>query len=458
MNRRDWLRGAALAGLSGLPFLRALHARAAGEMLAPKRLVLLIRANGNATDDGDFKPRGSGALTIDPGSALSPLLSLQNKVSVVSGMTLDNFTGTSGFGSHLAWPYVLTCREGASASDGGWDGGGAPYGYSSGGVSLDQHVAAALGQDTPLKSLVIRESPNNEINFFVSYAGAPVGGLPNSSPTLETPAAVWQEVFGGRPPTMGAAESAASVRRRLVHPRVERAVREYASRLGAEEKRELDAHLTAVQEAAGQAGGPARQCAPVAEPQTEGQSPAARFDSYASLMVEAMRCDITRVICFLWPAEPSAGYGWNIPSDTSQTAQPDQGGVDEHGGVGHMDEGGRSARTKTVDRWYVERFASLLEKMDAVKEGDGSMLDNSLVVLGNRDADHRNHSYDDLSWVVAGGAGGAFRGGQAIRWVSGAAGQTDRHSHLLVTLCAALGVDAAGFAREGDRAISELLT
>ncbi len=457
MHRRDLLRGAALAGMAGLPFLRAVHARAAGELPAPKRLVVLIRANGNATEDGDFKPRTSGALMIDPASALSPLSSLQSKVSVVSGMTLNNFTGSSAFGTHLAWPYVLTCRQGVAVSDGGWDGGGAPYGYSASGMSLDQHVAATLGTDTPVKSLVIRASPSKDINFFVSYAGAPVGGLPNTSPTLDNPAAVWNAVFKGQAPAVGTTESPASVRRRQVHPRVEGLLRAYGSRLSGDEKRELDAHLTAMQEAAAQMGGPSRQCGTVTQPLDE-QTPAAQFEAYSTLMVEAMRCDITRVISFAWPAEPGAGYGWNIPSDTSKTAEPDQSAADEHGAVGHMDGDDRSSRIKTVDRWYVERFASLLAKMDAVKEGDGSMLDNSLVVFGNRDSNHRDHSYEDLCWLIAGGAGGAFKGGRSIRWVSGAPGRTERHSHLLVTLCAALGVDPTGFARDGDQSLSELLT
>ncbi len=458
MHRRTLLRGAAVLGMGGLSFLKSMRARAAGAGSAPKRLVVLVRTHGNAQNEGDFIPVGSGALNISAASALSPLLPFQKKVSVVSGMKFDNFTGTSGFGTHLAFPYVLTCREGVKVSDGGWDGGGAPYGYSAGGASLDQHVAAKLGAGTPVPSLAIRESPDSNINAFFSYAGAPVGGLPNSTPTADSPLAVWERLFKGQQPTAGMTEAPADVRRRLIHPRVERLLSEYGARLTGAEKGELEQHLAVVQKAKVAATALSSTCNAIAKPSTDSLAPAQRFDVYSSLMVEALRCDATRVISFAWGGQPGEGYGWKIPQDTAQTAQPDAAGGEEHGTVGHMDENNRSARTKTVDRWYVERYASLLAKMDAIPEGDGTLLDNSLVVFANRDSDHPNHSYDDLSWIVAGGAGGAFRGGQALRWVSGSPKKLERHSHLLVTLCQALGVDPTGFARDGDHVLNELLT
>jgi hypothetical protein len=86
-----------------------------------------------------------------------------------------------------------------------------------------------------------------------------------------------------------------------------------------------------------------------------------------------------------------------------------------------------------INRWYAERFAELLKGLDAVKEGDGTLLDNTVVVWGN-EAVTGNHDATSAVFVVAGGGGGKLRSGRVVDV------QGYDWSQLLITLCHVMGV------------------
>jgi hypothetical protein len=91
--------------------------------------------------------------------------------------------------------------------------------------------------------------------------------------------------------------------------------------------------------------------------------------------------------------------------------------------------------------WYAEQLAYLLGKLDAVPEGDGTMLDNTLVVLGSELSKGNSHSHMDAPFILAGGAG-AFAMNRNLDY---ATGQDVSHNNLLVAILNAMGVQATTF-------------
>ena len=74
------------------------------------------------------------------------------------------------------------------------------------------------------------------------------------------------------------------------------------------------------------------------------------------------------------------------------------------------------AKVREIDRWYVQRLAAFLEKMEATQDVDGqSLLHNSMIMYGSGNADGNRHSHDNLPIVMAGAGGGAFKTGRYVK-------------------------------------------
>jgi hypothetical protein len=106
--------------------------------------------------------------------------------------------------------------------------------------------------------------------------------------------------------------------------------------------------------------------------------------------------------------------------------------------------------------WYAEKFAQLLDRLDAIEEGDGTLLDNCLVVWGSELGIGNTHSFKSTPFVVAGGASGAIETGRYLEFDEGA-----DHNRLLVSMCRAMGlddVDTFGDTDGGSGGLSGLLS
>ena len=90
--------------------------------------------------------------------------------------------------------------------------------------------------------------------------------------------------------------------------------------------------------------------------------------------------------------------------------------------------------------WYMEQFAYLLEQLDARQEGEGSMLDNSVVLLCSEISDGNTHSFDNMPFLLAGGAGGAYETGRLLAF------NRASHARLHLKIAQSLGSDITSFA------------
>ncbi len=451
MKRRTLIRTMTLSGL-GLPFLRSIARRAHADDSAPKRLIVLCRTNGNSQEMGHYKLPASDSLTIPQDSALAPLGDLAPKVNVISGLTYQHFE-SAVFGCHLAYPYVLTAAPPGRVRDGGWDGSGQPpYGFSAGGPSLDRFLGASLRSTIPVESIAMRQTGSKGVNRYISYEGGPVGNAPNPAATVDSPEELWARLFGDFDPAGDGAIRRA--RASVIHTHVHSLLDRYRSRMAGWEKEQVEAHLQTVETVRARLNGPApgAGCQMPAEPAAD-LNPIETFDVVSDLIVEALRCDITRVVTFLWDGGPGR---WFIPDNFRGAARIGRSSdnasnlKEEHSDIGHGGGSDRERRRRCVDQWYVERYASLLRKLDAVREGDRSLLDNSVVVLANRDGNHNPHSVANLTWLTAGSAGGQLTTGQSVLWPSGQADTTLSHGRLLASFCRAMGGNASEFAPGDD--------
>lgn len=236
------------------------------------------------------------------------------------------------------------------------------------------------------------------------------------------------------------------------------------SKLGSVEKTKLDLHLDALFEVEQRIKGLGQ-----AEPVVSCESPAidtaqigdlnapesfpAILDAQLDLMVLAMACGLTRV----GTIQASTHTSELIMSRFAGTAMYDPGfdmrsHQASHYGPAHDPNHREYADYLMQRQWWVEQFAGLLQRLADIPEGDGTMLDHSLVVLCTEVCDGNTHLHDNMPFVLAGRAGGCLSTGRLVD-----VGYR-RHGDLWVSVANAMGDGLAQFGDASGGAIPGLLS
>jgi hypothetical protein len=157
------------------------------------------------------------------------------------------------------------------------------------------------------------------------------------------------------------------------------------------------------------------------------------------LLVMALRCDLTRVATLQWSASTNNKPYPYLMYDAGDGPKPIAG--DEHV-MGHQPDTDLHAwgALRVIRRWYMEQFAHLLGALEATPEGDGTMLDNTVVLLGSELARGNTHSHTDAPFLLAGSAGCYFKTNQHLTFDG-----RNPHNNLLVSLANSMGVDTNTF-------------
>jgi hypothetical protein len=143
----------------------------------------------------------------------------------------------------------------------------------------------------------------------------------------------------------------------------------------------------------------------------------------------ALACDLTRVASLQWSsAQSGITHTWAAASAGHHTLS--------HEGTSDTDA---KNQLIGIDNWYAKQLAYLADKLDSLPEGEGSVLDNTVVLWTSEVAVGNTHSFLSLPLVLVGSAGGALRTGQHFD----AGGRS--HNDLLVTLMNAVGATATSF-------------
>lgn len=416
ISRRTLLRGLGGASLS-VPLLSALAERStlAQDSGRPLRFFLMFTGNGQLPSH--WLPPSGGETDFTLGPVLEPLAPLREKLLLVHG--LNGVKGHSG---------------GMSETTTGWpstNGDAIP----TNGPSIDQLFAARWSQATPLPSMELGVRPANDLHdqTFYSASGLPV-------PALGSPLGVFQRLFDvtNLDPAVADAQRARQAR---VLDHVAGDIRSIRDRIGPAARALLDEHLTLVE---GQEEALRRPYMPIdcAFPVAPGSN-LGLVDTWRAQhdnVVAAFRCDITRV------ASLRAG-GWG---------GIEEGAYDEIGiSAGHHSaaHSGPSDALLGINRFHAEQLGYLLEQLDAVPEGDGTLLDHTVVVwvneLGLGDFNH--HSRSNQHVLLAGGARAGLRNGAYFDL-----GGVD-YQHFLFSLTQLLGAtDLDRFGHHGTDRIDAL--
>jgi hypothetical protein len=412
ITRRTALKG--LGTAIALPWLESLSfaAPAAAASAPPRRLAFVYVPNGvNMTA---WTPAAEGKLGELP-ETLKPLEGVKEYVNVFGGLACDKARANGdGPGDHArAMASFLTGRQARKTH-------GADIRV---GISADQHVANAIGDNTRFPSLELGiERGGNTGNCDSGYSCAYSHNLSwrgEATPNAKEvePKAVFDRLFGGNDPKeLAEARAKRELYNRSVLDFVNEDAKGLTKTLGTADQRKLDEYLSSVREVE-QRIEKARKAisGPVAKPNMS--VPETQGDMYwrqhypdhlklmCDLLVLAFQTDLTRVATF-----PFANEGSNRPYKMIEVAEG------HHDLSHHGNDAKKLEKIKKINTFHMEHFAYLLTRMKAVKEANGTtLLDNAMVLYGSGNGDGNRHNHDDLPILLVGRGGGTIETGRHIR-------------------------------------------
>ena len=413
MNRRHFLRGlgacVALPAFGSLLPGRLLAASAAAQLAttatgAPLRTAFVFFPNGAIPSR--WWPQG-GESDFQFGPTLAPLEPLRRSVQVLGGLDHANAVGNAdGAGDHARGNgvFLTGVRLNKSATD------------VRAGISIDQVIAKKVGHLTRFPSLELTCDANRQASgcdsgyscayqYNISWQSATTPLTPENNPRL-----VFERLFGSGAHGERAANAQSRIMaRRSVLDFVMDDARRMQGRLGTNDREKLDQYLTGIRDVEVRIQ-KAEQFGPNVDPDQPTpagvpQSHADYVDLMYDMMLIAFKTDSTRVATFILGHDgDNRSFG--------------QIGIPEghHDLSHHQNNEERIDKIAQIDRWYVERFAAFLRRLDATEDIDGkSLLHNSRIIYGSGNADANRHSHDNLPVILAGGGGGQLSTGRYVQ-------------------------------------------
>ena len=401
LSRRTMLKGFG-AALS-LPFLDAMTPAFAGpQASAPVRLAWFYVPNG--IDMRHWTPPVDGALGTLP-ELLSPLDPLKNDVLVLSNLTANwgrpLLVGAGDHGRALA-AYMTGVQVYRTA--------GADLKLT---VSADQLAAQAIGSQTRLPSLEVgleeaRQAGNCDNGYSCAYTyNASWKTESQPLPPISDPRNLFERLFGSDIIESPAAHSRRLAMRRSILDQVSENTNRLESTLGGADRRKLDEYLTSVREIEKQVERSEKEGV-VIDPGIEKPFGIPNeFPDYFRLMTDMMlvafKTDITRVSTML------------IGREGSTRAYPEIGVPDGHHPLTHhMGNMQMLDKVRQINALHLKLFAEFLTKLKNTPEGDGNLLDNSLIVYGSGLSDGNVHTHDQLPTLLCGRGAGFVSPGRHI--------------------------------------------
>jgi hypothetical protein len=417
-HRRSFLKSLGIAGILG-PFIPLLNA-SAQEATFPRRLILYFTPHGTIHDA--WKPTVSGS-TFTLGPILAPLERHKSKIVILDGIRIK--TDSPIFPHTKGPPLLWTASE--LAEDTTFSRGGLNYGWNTA-PSVDQVIAAVIGGQTPYRSLElgVRVGSNFPANRLI-YTGPKQPLAPATDPY-----AVFTRLFANRNTANTSQQEQLRADRASVLDAVKSELNDVRLRTSAAERFKVDAHLGAIRdiELALTAGAPATTSCrspvlPAKVDPNDAANVSSTMDRHSDIVASAFACDLTRIASFQMRL-----------GETDTDTYSFLGNSGEHHLTSHNPDSDADARAQLIKiyTFYAQKFAYLLDKLDSIVEGNGTVLDNTLVVWGSEIGKGNNHSFENIPFVLAGGAGGRVKPGRVMRLAN-----VD-HSRLLVSLCNVMGL------------------
>jgi hypothetical protein len=427
ISRRTVLRGAGCA--MALPWLESLDAFADTSTPGafPKRFGVVFLGCG--VNEDHWSAEGTGA-AMKLSKTLEPLESLKQKINVIDGLYVQALTGQ---GIHPAQTGSLL--SGAHISKGA---------IIHSGISVDQMIANRIGEETPQSSIVLAcDQPMtgyHETNFSLAYSSHISWQTPDSPVPVEVyPSLAWDNLFDNRGSLLNVS----------LLDRVKDRAEQLTRKVSAADKNKLDEYLTSVREVEKRVDG-MRKSKDSADGAAKAKNTvAATMGRPANGLPEDLR-DHARLMCDIiaiaFQTNRTRVASLIISRDLSAMYYPFLDVKDGHHAASHNNN---SDAYERIARFHVSQYAYLASKLDSMKEGDGTVLDNTCLMFLSNLWIGRKHDNFRLPLVLAGGLGGTLETGRTLNYLN--AGEDNRKMcSLYLSLMDRFGVklDQFGDARE----------
>ncbi|QEG39644.1 DUF1552 domain-containing protein [Roseimaritima ulvae] len=401
LSRRTLLRGAGAAVAlplldAMLPAMTADAATAASDSALRRLAYVYIPMGFHAAQ---WTPKGENL--DDLPSSLQPLAPVKDHLTVVTGMDLQNAYPGSHATSNAA--FLSAARAKLTESTDYYLG-----------TTVDQIAARKIGRSTALPSLELAMDTMSTVGQCDNgYACVYQNNLSWSSPTTPLPSEahprlVFEMLFGeGGSPQQRRAQRRS---RASLLDSVSDEMRRLQRQLGGSDRQRVEGYLDSLREVerriqhaeASAADHPLPDLdRPVGVPESYAAHARLMFD----LQALAFQADITRVTTF------------QLARETSNRTYPEIGVPDPHHPVTH--HGNRPeklAKVAKINQFHVSLFAEFLQKLQSIPEGNGTLLDHSLLMYGSGMGNPDAHDHTNLPVLVAGGAAGRMQGGRHLRF------------------------------------------
>ena len=285
------------------------------------------------------------------------------------------------------------------------------------GTTIDQIIAQKIGQDNlkPSMQLAVEDPGANSSNCGEGYSCTYTNTISWSSPTSPlpmelNPQVVFERMFGDG--STVAERAARRARDRSILDSLTGSLTRLRSQFSSSDRARLDDYTEDVREIErrlqiamkASTVAPADMTVPVGIPQTFDEHIKLQFD----LLALAFRADITRVGTLLFARDLT---GRTYPESEAPT-------LGFHGGSHHGEDPRRIDQFSKINQYHIKMLAHLVEKLAKTEDGDGTLLDHSLVMYGTNMGNPNQHLHYDVPHVLIGGANGALKGGRHLAYPS----------------------------------------
>jgi Protein of unknown function (DUF1552) len=358
----------------------------------------------------DWKPKAVGK-AFEFTRILKPLEPLREDLFVLSGLEERNGNALGdGAGDHAragaAYLTGIHCKktEGADIQNG---------------ISADQIAAQALGSKTRFPSIELgcedsRTVGNCDSGYSCAYTNSiSWRGPATPMPPELNPRMVFERLFGTVDFSLDPETRARRAQYRAsILDFVRSDTQQLATKLGAADRRKLDEYLSAVREIERRIQTAEKDNRPATPSMDKPAGIPITFPDYAKLMydlqVVAFQADLTRVATLM------------LGREGSMRVYPEIGIPDPHHPLTHHRENPDwIEKVKQINCLHVELFAYFLKKLKSTADGDGSLLDHSMIVYGSGLSDGNRHTHEDLPILLAGRGDGGLKPGRHIAYSTG---------------------------------------
>lgn len=408
MPRRTFLRGC--GAMLALPYLDVMRPRRADRGPGPRRFAALYTPNGYVQDK--WAPTGVGR-DFTFSQTLQPAEVLRDKITLHTGLDRVKTPGTDGH-AQASTCYLSTARPEELS----------PAGYPLK-RTVDQVIADVTGEHTAFRSLELSCNAYRDNRESVYFDNISWYGHGHVARSMKDPRRVFDRLFA-----VEQHQANASVLDLVLQD-----AKDLQPKLGRRDQGKLDEYLDAVRAVERQIERITQrqddlEGVGAARPGDRTKMPRGEYiQVMGDLLVLALQTDLTRVATLMVAPER-----WDTPLVYEGLFDKP---ARHHGWTHEQGNPAVKAQLEQIDRFHVQQFVTLAQKMDAIDEGDGSLLDHTVFLLGAGLSSGMLHQCTNLPTLIAGSGGGLFEPAGHVRHAPGTP-----IANLWLSLARGMGVQA----------------